>query len=192
MAFQNTVAELKTVKKNEKFVKQNERNVIHALEVLLKAKKLGQKTDLLTLPVTKVNVNKLRGVVFPGWQGLWDHKSIDPRTPIIIDRYKYVIAGAYQYYDAVENGVKEIDAIYIDSIRLKILSIHTLRKQFPDKDVCLSLAYSLYIVFYDALEYIRTYSEFCEIFESIFSSDDIYYHTMAYFNELDKDLFGCY
>ena len=182
------VGELETQNEREQIIKAQEAERIAVIEEKLIGLKLAHKTDSYTIPVTQVNVEDLCVTMQP-WASFWEHKKIDLRTPVILGREKNVIGGPFQFFEAQEKGLKQIDAVYIDSLKGKVVSASTLKEQFLDKDICISFAYSLYATLFDELQYIISFSEFCENFDRLFVQEDVYWRTYCYISELDE-VFG--
>ena len=163
---------------------------IEALDEKSKALKLARETDMYTIPIAKVDVKELRGVTKHPWENLWDHQKIDARTPIILERSKNVIGGPFKYFDAQENGDEKIEAVYIDSLKRKIISPETLKNQFKDEMLYKSFAYSLYAAIHYSISEIISFEGFCENFEEYFEQQYICERISDYILELDRTYWG--
>ena len=174
----------------EMLIKKLEVEKIASIEEKLKGLKLANQTDSLTIPTTKVDINTLYGVTTHPWAHFWEHEKIDLKTPVILGRERNVIGGLFQYFEAKERGLKQIDAVYIDSLKGKIVSISTLKEQFQDKNICISFAYSLYTILFDELQYIIGFSEFYENFDKLFIQENVCLRIYNYILALDEAFGG--
>ena len=180
---------LQTQKQVESVIKTYEAETIAALKEKLKGLELAYDTDLYTVPVTKVAVADLIGVTMNPWESFWEHKKIDLRTPVILGREKNVIAGPMQYFHAVEQGFKEIDAVYIDSLRMKWISSRSLKEQFRDENICKSFGYSLYALVTNWVSYIVSFDDFSKSFDELLKQEKICSFISDYIDELEQ-VFG--
>ena len=115
------------------------------------------------IPVVKVQLNEIDyGDIFK-WEESWDYDAIDPRTPIILDRGKYLIGGHLQYLSAKESREEYIKAVYLDSLYDTKISAQTLEQQFLDKNISMSFAYSLYASVHDNRDVVL-FPNFCYYF----------------------------
>lgn len=185
----NNVGEHETQKDVEKHIKECEAEEIALIEEKLEGLKLAYGADSYTVPITKVAIDDLLGVTMQPWESFWEHDKIDLRTPIILGREKNVIAGPYQYFEAKESGLKEIDAVYIDSLKRKKVSVSALKKQFKDKNICFGFAYSLYALLHE-IQYVVPFCEFCNNFDEIFEQGDIHFRIYNYILALDEEYGG--
>jgi len=178
--------ERRKIQKVIKKIKKHEAERIALLEEKLKGLKLAHQTGLHTIPVKQVATDDLSGVSLQPWGNFWEHDKIDLRTPVILGREKNIIGGPMQYFTAKEEKSKQINAVYIDSLRGKIVSADTLREQFKDEQLCMSFAYCLYIAVSTSIQNIVSYSDFCQNFDRIFEQKNICWLIYDYISELDK------
>ena len=169
--------------------KHYEAERISVLKEKLIGLELAYETNLVTVPVTQVPVDELAGVTMHPWDNFWDHEKIDLRTPVILGREKNVIAGPFQYFEAKDKGLKIIDAVYLDSLLWKSISIYTLKKQFQDKDIAVSFAYSLYALVFDLQECV-SYKDFYKNANSIFIKEEVGARIESYILETDREIGG--
>ncbi len=121
---------------------------------------LAYNTDPYTIPVKKVKVRDL----FQCNKGSYKpDEKINPKTPIILNRKKEIIAGIYQYRYAKKNHLTKINAVYMDSLLGKLISPDSLKKQFKDDTICTGFAYKLHALLYAPKKKL-SYPEFCYYF----------------------------
>ena len=183
---QNMVGELKTLYQHEEMLRKWEAEKIAALEEKLTGMKLAHSTGLEIVPVVKIDVSEIAGISVLSGENKWDYHKIDMKTPIIIDRCKNVIAGPIQFMEAKDKGHKKIDAVYIDSLKGKYISIDSLRRQFQNEKISTSFAYSLYSAISYMYEVI-SYKDFVENIDELFCEDRIIGKIGNYVYNLDDE-----
>ena len=167
--------------------RQFEAEKIDLFERILKAKKLSYETDINLIPIVQIDVKDLSLSKHPWGRPCTPEDKINPNTPVVLGREYDVIAGAYQYFNAKEKGLNKINAVYIDSLPWKRISLSNLRKQFKDESICISFAYNLYALIYKPEDKI-SYAEFYNDADKFFDEEEIWYRIHQYVSSLNEEI----
>ena len=156
-------------------------------EEKLKAWRRSLETDFKTIPVIEIPITSIKDVSLPPGSHFWARDAVDARTPVILGRNYDVICGATQFYKAFATKQEKINAVYIDSLYDKDLSLNNIKNQFENEDICKGFVYQLYLCISERDE-LTSFSFFAEKIYKELENWDIGCQIRQYINELDYEL----
>lgn len=169
------------------YIKSAEKEKISLYERILKAKYLSYETDINLIPIVQVNFKHISLSELPWGKPYVPEDKINLNTPVVLGRDYDIIAGAHQYFNAKEKGLTKIDAVFIDSLPWKHISLSNLKKQFKDESMSISFAYNLYALLYES-EYMISYDDFYNEADNLFYQDEIWFRLHQYVSSLNEGM----